>query len=657
MKFNNYNQKRTDMKKITFCILICNLFVWNLIAQQNYSNRDVIPTEYKWDLTKIYTSWDAWEADIVKLQQELEEINVHKGTLAPVSLKKGIADKSLKGKNSSKPEILRQVLDTKFNMMNKATKLYSYVLLQRSVDGQNPEYSAKEQQLSVVLAQVEQDFAWFEPEFSNLDKEELFKWLQKYPELKIYTHYISDFFRQHEHILPEEQENMMTILNSAIYGSKEIYNTLAVADMQFEKVNLSTGEEVVANMQNMERYLTASSVQKDRKLIADANLKSFTKSKYTFATTYSNILKSRWAVAKIYKYPSCLNYVLDADSIPESVYTNFLEVAATGNIPTQKYFSLRKKALNLDTLYKSDLNISMLDFNKTYTWEEAVQLVKNSLTIFGEEYSILLDSLYVPGVIDVFPVPGKRPGGFNMNVPDVHPYILMNYNTTRANVFTLVHETGHSIHSILSDKNQPLVSRAFSVFIAEVAAIVNEFALLDYMVKNANTPEEKVDLLTQEINIFIGKIIRTAQLSEFEYNAYKRIENELPVDIESLSLMFDSIEVKYYGSELYREPDEKYGWFRTQHLYNKYFYIFQYATSYSAALSIFTNIKNETDEAKRQVLINNYLTLLKSGGSDYPIQLLKNAGIDMTTKKPYQDVITYINQLVEQLETELAKIE
>ncbi len=639
------------MKNLIIIILI--LCLANLAKAQKFNSRDEIPADYKWDLSQIYSSWEAWEDDIVALQKEVDEIQKYKGILGPVSLKKGLVDKSLKGKNSSKPEILQQVLDAKFNMMNKATKLYSFVSLSRSVDGRNSVYNAKEQHLTRVLTDLEQKFTWFETELAGLDKNELTKWVQKHPGLKKYEHYLFDFFRQREHILPEEQQKMMFILGSGMFREKEIYNTLSVADMQFEKVRLSTGEEVVANMQNMERYQMMSPVQKDRKLVADANLKSFTKNKYTYAETFTSILQSRWANARIYKYPSCLDYVLEPDSIPKSVYTNFMEVAKNSNVPMQKYFSLRKQALGLDTLYKSDLGMSLLNFKKNYPWDDAVQLVKNSLSIFGHEYSNLIDSFYVAGNIDVYPVPGKRPGAFSLDVPDLHPYIMMNYNNSRSNLFTLVHETGHAMHSVLANKNQPPVSRAFPVFIAEVASIINEFALLDYLVKHAETPEERVDLLNQEINNFFGKFFRTAQLSEFEYIAYQKLENDLPTDIESLSSLFDSIETSYYGNILYREADEKYGWFRTQHLYNKYFYLFQYATSYSAALSIFKSITNEKDAARREVLADKYLDLLKAGGKDYPIDLLKLAGVDMTGKKPYEDVLAYINHLVVQLEMEL----
>jgi len=294
-----------------------------------------------------------------------------------------------------------------------------------------------------------------------------------------------------------------------------------------------------------------------------------------------------------------------------------------------------------------------VDFRRSYTYEETAQIVRKSLAFFGDEYEKMVNNFLVSGNIDVYPVPGKISGAFSLNVPEVHPFLLLNFSGTRGNVFTLAHETGHAIHSAFADKTQPPASRAYPVFVAEVASIVNEFVLLDYMVKNAQSSEEKIDLLNQEINNLFGKFYRTAQLSEFEYKAYKRIENNLPVDIESLSSVFDSIEYKYYGKELCREPDEKYGWFRTQHLYNKYFYLFQYATSYSAALSIYKGISEEKDKEKRQELIEKYLNLLKAGGKDYPVDLLKLAGIDLTARKPYEDVVAYLKTLVDKLEWEL----
>ncbi|RPH34148.1 MAG: hypothetical protein EHM93_01980 [Bacteroidales bacterium] len=645
------------MKTTTLLFFALIVLSNNVLSQpKQYSNRTEIPNEYKWDLTKIYSSWDEWEADIVKLQKEVEEIQKYKGILGPVSIKKGVVDKSLKGKNSSKPEILQKVLDAKFNMSNRATKLYCYVSLWQAIDARNPEYTAKTQQLSSELSKLEQNFAWFEPELAALNKEKLLEWTQKYSGLKPYHHYLSDFFRQREHILPEEQQKIMSKLSSALSTNQNIYNSLSVADIQFDKVKISTGDEILCNSPSVERFLNTSTNQRDRRIIGDSNFKTYIKNKNTYSEIYAGILKSRWATATIYNYQSCLNNVLDADSIPVSVYSAFLETAPKAIPAIQQYFKIRKQVFKLDTLFKTDLNNSLTQFRKVYPYEQALDITKKALSVFGDDYSKMVDDFLKPGNIDVYPYPGKRNGAFHLRVPEVQSFLLLNFNETRGSVFTLAHETGHAMHATLSNLNQPLVSKDYPVFIAEVASIVNEIALVDYLVKNVESPEERIDLLNQEINTFFGKFYRIAQLSEFEYKAYSRVESDMPIDIESLSSVFDSIEVKYYGDALYRDANEKYGWFRTQHLFNKYFYLFQYATSYSAALCIYKGIANEPDHIMKQQHINKYLDLLKAGGKDYPIDLIKLAGVDMTSKKPYTDVIEYLNSLVNQLEKELKAI-
>ncbi|MBU1014392.1 MAG: oligoendopeptidase F family protein [Bacteroidetes bacterium] len=636
-------------KSITISLLF--LLCINVYSQQKqYKQRIEVPKEYQWDLTKIYSTWEAWEADLTELQQDVTEIQKYKGILSSDDSKK---HRAINESGANKPEILQKLLDAKFNMSNKATKLYCYVGLWQAIDARSSEYSAKMQYFSNIITKVEQNVAWIDPELATLDKNKLLEWTQKYSGLKPYHHYLSDFFRQREHILPEDQQKLMSILSSALSSNQNIYNSLSVADIQFEKVRISTGEEILCNSPSVERFLNTSTNQNDRKLIGDSNFNTYIKNKNTFAEIYTGILKSRWATAQIYGYPSCLDYVLDTDSIPTSVYSTFLETAPQAIPAIQKYFQLRKSALSLDTLYKTDLNLGLTQFRKFYSYEQALEITKNALSVFGEDYGKMVDAFLRPGNVDVYPYPGKRNGAFHMRVPEVQSYLLLNFNETRANVFTLAHETGHAMHATLSNLNQPLASKDYPVFIAEVASIVNELALVDYLIKNAESPEERIDLINQEINTFFSKFFRIAQLSEFEYKAYKMVENDMPVNIESLSNMFDTIEETYYGDILYRDGNEKYGWFRTQHLYNKYFYLFQYATSYSAALSIFKNISNEPDETKKQILISKYLDLLKAGGKDYPINLLKLAGVDMTTQKPYKDAIEYLKGLVDLLELEL----
>ncbi|MFH1195966.1 MAG: M3 family oligoendopeptidase, partial [bacterium] len=546
----------------TTCLVLISTA--GIFSQQvQYKEWKDVPAEYKWNLSEIYSSWEDWEADLSDLQGLLSIAQNSKGNL---------------GKD---PETLFEALQIKDKIIIQATKLNAYFSLLRSIDGRNPEAMQRGQKLQNAFVLLEKDFSWYEPELASLDKNKILGWAKEKENLRQYNHYLSDFYRTQEHILPEEMQRVISTLSIPLGAGEYIYNSLSVSDIQFEKVKLSTGEEITASMPEMERILTTNKNQDDRKKVADANLLTFTKNKYTYAEIFASILQSRWGLTQIYKFPSCLENVLSGDNIPKEVYLNYIDVTASNLQPFHKYLELRKKALGLEKFYKSDLSVSLVDYNKTYSYEQAMDIIKNALYQLGGEYRSRLDKFLAGGSIDVFPVPGKRSGAFSSDVPEVHPYILMNFAGTRGNMFTLVHEIGHSTHSIFANENQPPATRDYPTFVAEVASIFNELVLMDYLVKNSKDPVERIDLLTQEIDNLSRKFFRVASLAEFEYKSYQLVENDEPVDIETLANLFDDIEKKYYGDLVIREEGEKYGWSRTLHFFTKYYYLFQYATSYS----------------------------------------------------------------------------
>lgn len=625
------------MKKMKslFSLLIITLLLTNICIAEKPQSRDELSDKYKWNLNDIYPSWEAWEADLNKVDEMFQKIP------------------EFKGKLGSSVETYMEFIKLREEMSKIGTKLGSYSFLNRALDGANTEFNTRAQQLQNMYIKNGMNTAWIGPELKTIPKETMDKWLAENEDLQIYKHGIEDFYREMEHILPEEKQQMMTTLSKALGAANSIYTSISVSDMVYPTVKLSTGEEVVASPAERTRISSTNPNQDDRKLVSDAMIKPFVKQKNTYADIYSGILNARWAQAQIYGYNSCIEAALSSNDIPTDVYLNLIEVAKNNVEPLQKYNRLRKKALGLEHYYKSDGLINITDFNKTYTWEEAEELVKAALEPLGEEYNEKVAEMLQGGRVDVYENQGKRGGAFNLGVYGVHPYILMNYNGTRDNVFTLAHEMGHSIHSVFSCENQEFTNHSYTIFVGEVASTFNEFMLLDYMIKNATDPNEKISLLVQAIENIYGTFYTQSMFAEFEYKAYSMVENSQPLNSEVVGNLYNEVYESYLGETIERSEDDKYYWSRIHHFLSRYYYVYQYATSFSASSKIYAEVKNAKNKKERKAAQDKLLTLLKSGGNDYPVNQLAKAGIDMTTPETFKAVVNQFSELVDQLEQEL----
>ncbi|MFC2103995.1 oligoendopeptidase F [Bacteroidota bacterium] len=625
------------MKRI-LSLLVVLLLLAKICEATDPKSREEIPEKYKWNLNDIYPSWEAWEADLNQVDAMYQQVLEFKGNL-------GESD-----------ETYLKFVKLQDEMSKIGTKLRCYVFLNKSLDGANPEFNTRNQQLQNMYIKNGVNTAWIAPELKTIPKETAQKWLKENPELKDYKFSIEDFYRQQKHILPEEKSQMMTLLSKALGAATDIYSSLSVADMVYPKVTLSTGEEVTASPVGVAQVTTNNTNQSDRKLVTDALRAEYAKNKNTYTDIYSGILNSRWAQAQIYDYNSCLESALSANNIPTDVYLQLIEVARNNTEPLKKYSELRKKALKLDPYYGSDNYVSLTDFNKSYTWEEAEALVREALKPLGDDYNKKIEEMLSGGKIDVYEAQGKRGGAFNLGVYGVHPYILMNYGGTRDNVFTLVHELGHSAHSLLACENQAFVNHSPTIFVAEVASTFNENLLLDYMIKKSNDPNEKIALLVQSIDNITGTFYRQVQFAEFEYRAYTMIEQNKPFNAEVIATLYDEIDSHYYGDIITKSENGKYSWPRVHHFLKRYYYVYQYATSFAASSKIYMDFKNEKDPKKQKEIQDRYLNLLKSGGNEYPVDQLAKAGIDMTNAETYQAVTNQLSDLVNQLENELKAI-
>ncbi len=626
------------MKRLSFLLLAILLLSFTGIAQQNLTPDDKDYYKYNWKLTDIYAGWDEWQKDLDYVQSQIPKYLEYKGKI------------------SQDAGTLLEF--QKFSEKNSqiSSKLYVYASLSQDVDSKNPIYVTKLQQIQNMWVEMSRNTTWVQTELASIPKETMYKWMDENKELAVYRHDFDSFYRQLEHILDEETQRIATYYSKALSATSNIYGSLSTADMEFEKVTLSTGEEILASPANASKIYATNKNQDDRRMVADARAKAYEKNKNTYADILIGLYESRWANTQLRGYESCLDAVLESNNIPKDVYMNLIDVAGNNTDALAKYRELRKKALGLEKYYGSDESLELVDFEKTYSYDEAIEMVKECLKPMGDEYNELLANATQAGWVDVYEKDGKRGGAYSWSVEGVHPYILMNWNGTRDHVFTLAHEFGHSIHSMLSNKYQPYTYTNYASMVAETASTFNEKMLLDYLIKNAKSPEEKITLLVQAIDNISGTFYRQAQFAEFEYKLYSKIENNEPLNADIMANLYLEIDQKYNGDIMERSDISKYSWPRVHHFFNYNFYVYNYAVSFSCSSSLFNQIKQAKSKKDAIIVQEKYMELLKSGGNDYPVELLKKAGVDLTTKEPYLAVVNRLEELVNQLEAALKEV-
>ena len=616
---------------ITLMLICVSSFAQKSTKQEVKEN----PYKYTWNLTDVYPNWDAWQKDLEYVNSQIPKYLEFKGRLG---------------------ESVQTMLDfQKFSeeVSKISSKLYIYASLSQDVDGKNPIYITKLQQLQTVGIEMSRNTAWIQPELATIPKEKIEGWMKENKDLAIYNHDFESFYRTLENIIDEQTQKIISYYSRALGAASNAYGSLSTADMEYHNVTLSTGEEIVTSPANASKVYSGNPNQNDRKITANAREAVYAKNKNTYADLWMGVAQNRWASSQLQGYESGLDAVLQSNNIPKDVYMNLIDVASNNTASLLKYRELRKKALGLEKYYFSDESFELVDFMKNYSWEEAVDMVQKCLKPMGDEYNTLLNTAIQGGWIDVYEKPGKRTGAYSWSIYGVHPYILMNWDESRDNVYTLAHELGHSMHSMLSSKYQPYTYSSYASMVAETASTFNENMLLDYMIKNSTDPNEKIALLVQAIDNISGTFYRQSQFAEFEYKMYTMIEKDEPMNADIIANLYLEIDKKYNGDIFDRSEDFAYSWPRVHHFFGYFYYVYNYAVSFSASSSLFNQIAlAETPEASKAAQ-EKYLTLLKSGGSDYPVELLKKAGVDLNTKEPFLAVIKRMDQLVNQLEVAL----
>lgn len=582
-----------------------------------------------WDLSTLFKNWEEWEKVYDGLLKEVDKILEYKGKLKDFN-------------------IFDEFYIYFEDFRTRLIRCYYYANFNSDLNKKDTDNDARLKKVQYLFSRFSNATSWIDPEIMGLGEKVVYEFVEKSDKLKEYKFSFDKLFRNKEHILNDDNEKILADFSAFTGTPSGLHTSLAVADNSEKEVTLNNGEVIKVTSGNFRSYLSTLKNQEDRRKVFEAVFEHYSNNKNTFAGIYNQTLQRDLAVAKSRNYTTCVESKLFGNNIPVSVYESLIETTKNNTEPIKKYIELRKKFFNIDKYRTYDRFLSFGQSDRTYTYEDAIELFNESIKEFPQTFRSVAEEALASGHVDVYEKDGKRTGAYSARVPESNPFILLNFDGRMDSVFTTVHEAGHSMHSMFSQRNQPKATADYTIFVAEIASTFNEHVLLDYLVKNSDSKEERIVLLQQAIDDILSTFYRQALFADFEYQAHKMVENGQPITHVTLSNIMIDLYKQYYGLDLVEEKIKQYVWAYIPHLYFAPFYVYQYATSFAASLKIYEDVKNNVDGA-----FERYLGLLKSGGSDYPVNQAKDAGVDLTTKAPFLAVVNRLDDLVSKLEQEL----
>ncbi|MBW9322231.1 oligoendopeptidase F [Enterococcus casseliflavus] len=595
--------------------------------------RESIPVEKTWDLTKIYADDAAFDIEFQEIQAQVKEASRYQGTLA------------------DGPQAFLAALEFVLDLSRRLEKLYVYSHLKNDQDTANTTYQGLYAKASSLVAQVSEAVAWFDPELLTMSDETIWGYFDQEPKLAVYRHMIEKTINERPHVLPADQEALLAGAGEIFGAPGNIFSVLNNADLDFPVVEDENGEKV-----QLSHGVYGELMESTDRSVREAAFKGlygvYEQFRNTFAQTLSTNIKAHNFKAKARKYDSARQAALSANHIPESVYDTLVDVVNQHLPLLHRYMALRKRLLAVDTLHMYDVYTPILgEAPIRYTYEEAVEKAKEALKPLGEEYLAVVEEAFSNRWIDVVENKGKRSGAYSSGAYDTLPYILMNWNDRLDQLFTLVHEMGHSVHSYFTRNNQPYAYGDYSIFLAEIASTTNENILTEYMLQTETDPRVKAYVLNHFLDGFKGTIFRQTQFAEFEHFMHVEDAKGTPLTSEFLSENYAELNAKYYGPSVEKDPEIRLEWSRIPHFYYNY-YVYQYSTGFSAASALAKKILAGEADA-----LTNYLNYLKAGRSDYPIEVMKKAGVDMTKADYIEDAMKVFEQRLNELEALVKEIE
>lgn len=615
------------LKRLTLLLLLLYISIPPVYSQKT---RDEIADRYKWDFSGLYASDDEWRTEFEKLKVQLTEVEKFRGQLTASSSN------------------LLKALTLNSELMKKANRVYGYVSLKSDIDTRNMKYNGMKQEIQQVLSDFSAKSAYFTPEIISAGWEKIEKFIQDEPGLEIYRLGLENSFRMQKHTLSEAEERVMALAGLVSGTPNAVFTTFSNAEMPKPEVVLSTGEQVRLGSAEYSYYRTLPN-RDDRKKVFETYWDNYARFSGTYGEMLYGNIKSRMFYARSRNYSSTLEAATYPNNIPVEVYHSLVE-NVNKNLPAfHRYLDIRKRMMQLDTLKYLDLYAPVVaDIDLKYDYDEATEIILESLKPMGEEYVSTVKKAFNERWIDVYPTEGKRSGAYSSGFDyDGHPYILMNYNQLYSDVSTLTHELGHTMHSYYSNKSQPFPLARYTTFVAEVASTFNEVLLFNHILGQIDNDDVKLSLLMNWLDGFRGTLFRQTQFAEFELRINQEAEAGKPLTGDVLSGIYDEIVKKYYGHDKnvsYVDDYIKMEWAFIPHFYMNY-YVYQYSTSFTASISLAEKVLQGGQEE-----LDRYLAFLSSGGSDYPIELLKKAGIDMTSSEPFDKTIEAMNKVMDEIE-------
>ncbi|EIQ00663.1 oligoendopeptidase F [Opitutaceae bacterium TAV1] len=600
-------------------------------------DRAQIADEYKWDFSPLYPSWKDWEAGVKDMEAKSDAFVALKGTLA------------------TGPDAVLKAYELFDEIGILQYRLFRYPQLQRDVDTRDQAVSGRLQQVQAVFARFGTATSWFTPELLTVPETTIRQWIDDTPALGIYRFPILDTYRQQKHVLDEKGEKLLSFSTRFSQTPRSVYTELSTADIRFPKVTFSDGVETTLSPAVYQATLATNRNQADRRLAFENYLQTYAANRHTYAAIYRGTLERGWFYAQARDYPDTLAAALDGNAIPTGVYTTLVETVRAGTAPLQRYLRLRRRILGLEEYHLYDGSIALLKDDTVWPYAEARDRVLASVAPLGAEYRQKTGELLGGRRIDVYENEGKRSGAYSAGVYGVGPYVLMNYNDTLDALFTFAHEMGHAMHTRLSEESQPFVTHDYTIFVAEVASTINERLLLDSLLAETADPKARFLLLQHAVDQIVGTFYTQVLFADFERRAHERIEKGEPVTADVLCEIYAGLLQDYYGDAIAPDDLYKFTWARIPHFYNSPYYVYQYATCFASSAHLYAAMTTGTP-AGRAAATERYLTLLRSGGNDHPVEQLKRAGVDLTKRETVQAVIDQMDALVTQLEAEAALI-
>lgn len=601
------------------------------------SNRDSIEEKHKWDLSPIYSSIEEW-------MSARDEVKTQIGSIS-----------QFRKKVMESPKHLADTLDFISGLQQKLRKLSCYASLSSDEDTRISTFQGMKQEVGQIYSDFSAAASFIEPEILEADSDSILDFISREERLADFDFYLKDLIRQRNHVRSDEVEEVIAQASLMSGNASSIYSIFSNADFPYPKIKLSTGEEVTLNSSNFALH-RASRNRDDRKSVFESFFGKQAEFERTFGTLLYGHLKKDLFYSRVRNYGSTLESALDDDHIPVDVYHNLIRNVRSNLSTFHRYLSLRKRMMNLNELYYYDLYAPLVDeVNLEYSVDEAQELILNSLQPLGDDYVSIVRKAFEDRWIDMFPNDGKRSGAYsNGAIYDVHPYILMNYNGKYDDVSTLTHELGHTMQSYLSNKTQPFAKADYSIFVAEVASTLNEALLNEYLLETITDPLVRLSLLGNYLEGAKGTLFRQTQFAEYELKIHEITGRGESLTGEKFSDLYYELVKEYYGhdKDICRVNDYiRMEWAYIPHFYYNY-YVYQYATSFTASQALAENIYNGSKSDR-----DRYIRFLSSGGSDYPVNQLKDAGVDMTKDLPFDLTIQKINSVMDEMEGILDKID